>query len=24
LRNFLTEIPLDIKPTPSISMNCDC
>jgi hypothetical protein len=24
LRNFLTEIPLEIKPTPSISMNCDC
>jgi len=24
LRNFLTKIPLEIKPTPSISMNCDC
>jgi hypothetical protein len=24
LRNFLIEIPLGIKPTPSISMHCDC
>ena len=24
LKNFLTEIPLGIKPTPSISMHCDC
>jgi len=24
LRKFLTEIPLEIKPTPSISMHCDC
>ena len=24
LRNFLIEIPLGIKPTPPISMHCDC
>ena len=24
LRNFLIEIPLGIKPTPFISMHCDC
>ena len=24
LKNFLEEIPLGIKPTPSVSMHCDC
>ena len=24
LKNFLAEIPLGIKPTPSVSMHCDC
>jgi hypothetical protein len=24
VEEFLTEIPLGIKPTPSISMYCDC
>ena len=24
LRNFLANIPLGIKPTPSVSMHCDC
>ncbi|GMI86656.1 hypothetical protein HRI_002334900 [Hibiscus trionum] len=24
LRNFLANIPLGIKPTPSVSMLCDC
>jgi len=24
LKNFLTNTPLGMKPTPSVSMNCDC
>ena len=24
LRNFLANIPLDVKPTPSLSLHCDC
>ena len=24
LRHFLANIPLGIKPTPSVSMHCDC
>jgi len=24
LNNFLTNIPLGMKPTPSVSMHCDC
>ena len=24
LRNFLADIPLRVKPTPSLSMHCDC
>ena len=24
VEEFLTEIPLGIKPTPSITMHCDC
>ena len=24
LRNFLSQIPLGMQPTPSVSMHCDC
>ena len=24
LKNLLASIPLEIKPTPSVSMHCDC
>jgi len=24
LKNFLPNIPLEMKPTPSVSMHCDC
>jgi len=24
LKNFLANIPLGMKPTPSVSMHCDC